>query len=61
MRKFVKENMEDILLDGIKVGVISSGNEVTLMGEYRSADTLDRVINELKKDLVIKYNKYEKE
>lgn len=53
--------MEDLLLDGIKVGVISSGNEVTLIGEHRSADTLDRIINELKKDLVIKYNKYEKE
>ena len=60
MRKFVKENMKDILLDGIKVGVISNGNEVTLMGEHRSADTLDRIINELQTDLVIKHNKYEK-
>ena len=53
MGKFVKEDMRDILIDDKKVGVIS-GNEVTLLKDFRTTEVFEKVIDKFDMDLILK-------
>lgn len=45
--------MEDILIDDKKVGVIS-GNEVTLLKDFRTTEVFEKVIDKFDIDLILK-------
>ena len=45
--------MKDILIDDKKVGVIS-GNEVTLLKEFRTVEVFEKIMDRFDMDLVLK-------